>query len=74
MNSDTEGMLLASHCILMALVKNLAESGILKPSQVLDMTSDAEGVLATLSPALMSPEARDYAKSVLQRMGKISSA
>lgn len=74
MNSDTEGMLLASHCILLALVKRLAETGILQPSQVLDMTGDAEGVLATLNPASMSPEARDYAKKVLQRMGRISSA
>jgi hypothetical protein len=72
MNTDTEGMLIASHCMLIALVAKLAEMEILKPKQILDAAGDAEGFLAGLSPGLMTKEARAYAAVVLQKMAKIS--
>ncbi len=72
MNTDTEGMLLASHCMLISLVAKLVAASVLKPAEILDAVGDAEGYLAGLSPALMTPEARAYAKTVLQKMGKIS--
>jgi hypothetical protein len=72
MNTDTEGMLVASHCMLVTLMAKLVETQVLKPAQILDAAGDAEGYLAGLSPPLMSPAARTYAKVVLQKMGKIS--
>ncbi len=39
---------------------------------MMGLTGDAEEFLAGLDPALMSPSARNYAKTVLQRMGKMS--
>jgi hypothetical protein len=71
MSDDLQGMLIASHCMLLALVKKLVETEKLKPSDLLDATGDAEEILATLTPALMSSSARDYARRVLQQMGKI---
>ncbi len=72
MNSDTEDMLLASHCMLMSLLKQLALANLISADQMMGLTGDAEEFLAGLDPALMSPSARNYAKTVLQRMGKMS--
>lgn len=72
MNANTEGMLVASHCMLIALLAKLAEAEVLKPKQILDLVGDAEEILAGLTPNLMSPQARDYANVVLQQTGKIS--
>lgn len=72
MNTDTEGMLVASHCMLITLIAKLVETRLLAPAQILDAAGGAEGYLAGLSPTLMTPAARTYAKVVLQQMGKIS--
>jgi hypothetical protein len=71
MNTDTEGMLLASHCLLIALLGKLVSAEILKPAEILEATGDAEGLLAGLNPTLMTPAARTYAKEALQKIGKI---
>jgi hypothetical protein len=73
MAAKSEGMLLASHCITLALIKHLVDRGLLTPGNVLDITGHAEEILATLDPSLMTPDGRDGAKIVLQLMQKISS-
>jgi hypothetical protein len=72
MKIETEGMLLASHCMLFTLVAKLQNVGILASAQILDAVGDAEEYLAGLSPALMSDGAREHAKVVLQKIGRIS--
>lgn len=73
MTTKSEGMLLASHCLTLALIKHLVDREILTPAQVLDITGNAEEILATLDPSLMSLAGREGAKVVLQWMQKISS-
>jgi hypothetical protein len=72
MNVETEGMLIASHCMLFTLIAKLQAAGILTSDQILDAVGDAEEYLAGLSPALMSEGARERAKVVLQQIGQIS--
>jgi len=72
MTDDTEGMAVAHVCLLQGLLKALITRQILTPSDIISMVGDAEEYLAGLSPTLMTPGARDYARRVLQAMGKIS--
>jgi hypothetical protein len=71
MNEKTEGMLVASHCILHALIAKLVDTGNLTQQQMSSAVGDAEEFLAGLTPELMSRGAREYAKVVLQTAGKI---
>ena len=72
MNDDTEGLLVAHVCLLQALIHSLAARGDLSPAEVLSIASEAEAYLAGLLPDLMTPGARDYARRILQQIGKIS--
>ena len=73
MNEETEGMLIASNCILLALIAKLIEKKRLSPAEVTSLIGEAEAVLAGLSPSLMMPGARDFARNAVQKMGKIFS-
>ncbi len=66
MNSDTEGMLIASSCMALSTISQMQIKGLLSPQDVSDLIDRAEMMLAGLSPSLMSAEARDYARRVLQ--------
>jgi hypothetical protein len=68
--SDTEGMFVATTCLVQALIAKLVASKALSPSKVADV-GDAEEFLAGLKPELMSADAREYARKTLQRFGKI---
>ena len=70
--SDTEGMFVATTCLVQALIAKLVASKALSPSEVAELVGDAEEFLAGLKPELMSADAREYSRKTLQRFGKIS--
>ena len=70
MNDNTEGMLIASSCLLQALIAKLIEKKRLSPTDVTSLVGEAEEFLAGLSPSLMTPDARDYARDVVQKMAQ----
>jgi hypothetical protein len=70
--SEEQGTFWATFCTTQALIGKLVDRSVLSPDDVIDLIGDAEGFLAGLDPALMSPGARDYAKTLLHRFGKIS--
>jgi hypothetical protein len=71
MNSNAEGMCIASVCLLNGLVGFLISKQLIHPSDVATITGDAEEMLAGLKPELMSADAREYARRILQEGGKI---
>ena len=73
MNDNTEGMLIASSCLLQALIAKLIEKKRLSPADVTSLVGEAEEFLAGLSPSLMTPGARDYARDTVQKMAQIFS-
>jgi hypothetical protein len=73
MTDDTEGMLIAHSCLLQALISALIARKILPPGEVTSLVGEAEEFLAGLLPQLMTPNARDYARRVLQAMGQVFS-
>ncbi len=71
MNSDMEGVSIASSCLIYSLIGFLIQKEIIAPSDVGNIVGDAEECLAGLKPEIMSPSAREYAKETLQKFGKI---
>ena len=71
MTEATEGMLIASHCMFLALLRTLVLEGALPPNKMRDLMGTAEETLAGLSPELMSVSARENARVILQECGKI---
>ncbi len=55
------------------LISALIARKILTPGEVTSLVGEAEEFLAGLSPQLMTPNARDYARRVLQAMGQVFS-
>jgi len=68
--SDTEGMLIAGHCILTALIPLLVSRGLLQRADLQPLAGEALECLAALKPSLMDPQARDYARKVLQSLSE----
>jgi hypothetical protein len=67
-DSDTEGLFLFSTCLGLGLLAHLQDRGLIDRGQIQEITDRAELTLAQLSPALTSPEARDYARRVLKAL------
>lgn len=72
MNTDVEGMAVANNCILMSLLATLARKSLLAPDEIGDLMGEAEEYLAGLRPDMMSTGAREYARKVIQAIGKIA--
>ena len=70
---DTEGLLIANACLVQGLIAALISKKALSPAEVTSLVGEAEGYFAGLSPSLMTPRARGYARDALQAMGKIFS-
>lgn len=66
MDTNTEGMLVASTCMLHALIHTLKDKGLISASELGAITSDALAYLGGLSPDLMSSDARAFAGDVLK--------
>lgn len=69
--TDQDGAFWATFCTMQTLLATLVGKGVLEPKDVVDLIGDAEEFLAGLSPALMTPSARERAKFLLQQFGKI---
>ena len=69
-NPDTEGMLIAGHCLLTALIPLLVTRGLLQRDDLQPLAGEALECLAALKPVLMSPPARTYARNVLQSLSE----
>jgi len=69
-NPDTEGMLIAGHCLLTALIPLLVTRGVLARDDLQPLAGEALECLAALKPVLMTPQARNYARNVLQSLSE----
>jgi hypothetical protein len=69
-NPDTEGMLIAGHCLLTALIPLLVSRGVLARDDLQPLAGEALECLAALKPVLMTPQARNYARNVLQSLSE----
>ncbi len=70
MTDETEGMLLVTHCMFMALLDSLGRAGLLDDEAMYGVHSKAEELLARLPPEWMSDGARAYASRVLSEGSK----
>jgi hypothetical protein len=70
-NTDAEGMFVATTCLVHALFSALADRAVLSPSEIGHVVGNAEEYLAGLRPEMMSADGREYARKVLQEFGQI---
>lgn len=68
MQSNTEAMLIAGHCVTLAFLSGIQAKGIFSQDEIAHLYDSASLALAQLSPALMSPEARVLANEQLEEL------
>lgn len=73
MDDREGGAVWATFCMMQALIEKLENEDVLSRDDTLDLVGNAEEGLATLSPEMMSPAAREIAKVLLQQFGKLRS-
>ena len=56
--------------MMQALFATLGKKGLISQAEAADVIGEAEEFLAGLKPSMMSDDGREYAKRVLQQIGK----
>ena len=68
MTDNTEGYLLATSSLSVALLGTLINKGVLSSQDVAEITDSAELYFASMPPTIMSPGAREFARGILQQV------
>ncbi len=70
MQSDTEGMLIAGHCLALSFLSGIQAKGIFTKDEIAHLYDAASLALAKLDPALMSPGGRARANEMLEELAR----